>query len=141
MKKRIAEDTSLFFEVLENTPQETKNYVSKSLEIVHQIILFLGEKGMNQKSLAKKLDKSEAEISKWLSGSHNFTVRTLAAIGTAIGEEIIITPQKAKSNAIKYTTAIYRASLNEKNPLSNTEKYKIRTLYDKAHPEFEYAAS
>lgn len=128
MKKRVVEDASIFFEVLGNTPQESKNYVSKSMEIVNQIILFLKEKEMNQKMLAKKLGKSEAEVSKWLSGSHNFTVRTLTSIGTAINEEIIVTPHHVRNNAFKYTTAIYRASLNEKQPkMQNKEKYNIKS--------------
>ncbi|MBL7859522.1 MAG: helix-turn-helix domain-containing protein [Cyclobacteriaceae bacterium] len=128
MKKRTVEDTSLFFEVLNNTPQESKNYVSKSLEIVHEIILLLREKDMNQKKLAQKLGKTEAEISKWLSGTHNFTIRTLTSIETAINEEIIVTPHKVRSNALKYTTAIYRASVNEiKSCLHNAEKYNIKS--------------
>jgi transcriptional regulator with XRE-family HTH domain len=128
MKNRIVEDASVFFEVLRNTPQESKNYVSKSMEIVHEIILLLKENDMNQKRLAQKLGKNEAEISKWLSGTHNFTVRTLTSIGTAIGEEIIVTPHKVRDNAMKYTTAIYRASVNEKRPtIHNAEKYNIKS--------------
>jgi transcriptional regulator with XRE-family HTH domain len=138
MKKRIVEDTSVFFEVLGNTPQESKNYVTKSMEIVHEIMLLLKEKDMNQKKLAQKLGKTEAEVSKWLSGTHNFTVRTLTFIETAIGEEIIVTPHKVRNNALKYTTAIYRASVNEKKSiLHKAEKYKIKSKSER----FELSAA
>jgi len=39
-----------------------------------------------------KLNKSNAEISKWLSGQHNLTVKSIAKIEEALGEEIITTP-------------------------------------------------
>lgn len=90
MKQRIVEDASIFFDVLDNTPQETKKYVSKSLEIANAISLLLQSKGMTQKDLAQKLGKFEAEVSKWLSGNHNFTLRTIVAIETALGAEIIV---------------------------------------------------
>ena len=38
------------------------------------------ENRLEQKGLAEKLGKSEAEISKWLSGTHNFTLRSIAKI-------------------------------------------------------------
>ena len=89
--KKKPEDSSLFFELLKETPLETRNYVSKSLEIVNEILLLLDEKGLNQKELAAKLSKSEAEVSRWLSGTHNFTIRTLSAISAALGDELIVT--------------------------------------------------
>ena len=33
--------------------------------------------------------KNESEISKWLSGTHNFTLRTIASISEAFGEDIL----------------------------------------------------
>jgi len=100
--------------VLSNTSQESKHFIKKSLEIVHQISLAIADKGKNQKYLADKLGKSEAEISKWLCGTHNFTVRTLANIGTALDQEIIVTPWKVKENHMKYVTEVYRANSNKK---------------------------
>ena len=83
--------------VLGKLPLANKNYVTKSLEIVHQVFLLLKEKGMNQKSLAHKLGKSEPEISKWLSGTHNFTIRTITSIETILEKEILVAPYKVKS--------------------------------------------
>ena len=40
----------------------------------------LSDKGLKQKDLADKMGKSEAEVSKWLSGTHNFTLRSIAKI-------------------------------------------------------------
>jgi transcriptional regulator with XRE-family HTH domain len=102
--------------VLSQTPPESKNFISKTLDIVDQIFLILEEKGINQKYLADKLGKKEPEISKWLSGTHNFTVRTITAIETALDHEIIVTPHKIKDNLFRYATKAYRASAKEKRP-------------------------
>jgi transcriptional regulator with XRE-family HTH domain len=126
MRKKIKEDMSIFFEVLDQTPAKSKNYVSKSLEIVHQIELILREKNLNQKNLAQKLEKSEAEVSKWLSGTHNFTMRTLTAIETVLDAEIIVAPWKIRDNHFKYLSGTYRASQNKKgSATSNDEASKF----------------
>lgn len=46
-------------------------------------------KGYKQKDLAEKLGKKESEISKWMRGTHNFTIETLSFIETALGEPIL----------------------------------------------------
>jgi len=125
--RKKPEDSSLFFELLNETPQATRNYVSKSLEVVNEILLLLDAKGLNQKELAAKLDKSEAEVSRWLSGTHNFTIRTLSAISAALGEELIVTPHKVQNDIFHYATKKYRASINEKNvEWRDSEKYNVK---------------
>ena len=44
---------------------------------------------MSQRELAKKTNKTEAEVSRWLSDTHNFTLRTLAKISLVLGEDLI----------------------------------------------------
>ena len=112
--------------VLANTPAESKNFISKALEISHEISLVLAERGLNQKYLAEKLNKAEPEISKWLSGTHNFTIRTITSIETALGQEILVSPHKVRRNIIHYAQ-IYRASPNSKKSENlPTEKFSVR---------------
>jgi hypothetical protein len=40
--------------------------------------------------IASRLNKKESEISKWLSGNHNITIKTLAAIETKLSKIIKI---------------------------------------------------
>ena len=40
----------------------------------------------------KGLGKSESEVSKWLGGTQNFTLKTIAMISAFLGEAIIIVP-------------------------------------------------
>ena len=55
----------------------------------------MDEKGMTQKELAQKLGKTETEVSRWLSGTHNLTLSTICKISAALGEEIVIVPKLA----------------------------------------------
>ena len=110
-KRKTKEDASIFFEVLGETPVESKNYVKKSMEIAHQIATILDAKGINQKTLAEKLNKKEPEISKWLAGTHNFTIKTLVAIETVLNERIIVTALKPTD--AKHSDMVYQASVNQ----------------------------
>ncbi len=44
---------------------------------------------MTQRDFAKKIKRSEAEVSRWLSGTHNFTLSTIAKISAVLGEKIV----------------------------------------------------
>lgn len=69
--------------------KDIDNYVKLSFDIVDRIHEILVKQGKEQKDLAQLLDKSESEISKWMSGTHNFTLKTIAKIETVLGEAII----------------------------------------------------
>lgn len=74
---------------------EVKRFVDHSFDIVDQIFEILERQGKNQKDLADLLGKKESEISKWMQGTHNFTIKSIAKIEDALGETIILTPRKA----------------------------------------------
>ena len=44
---------------------------------------------VKQKDLALRLGKKESEISRWMRGTHNFTIDTLISIEDVLGEPII----------------------------------------------------
>ncbi len=68
---------------------EARASVALSFRIVDRIHDILNEKGLRQKDLAERLGKSEAEISKWMRGTHNFTIDTLVAIEAALDAPIL----------------------------------------------------
>ena len=47
------------------------------------------ERGMSQKDFAQLMRKTETEVSRWLSGTHNLTMATICRISAALGEDII----------------------------------------------------
>lgn len=75
-------------------PDETKRYVKKSLDILDRLHELLEEENILQKELALKLNKSESELSKWLNGVQNFTIKTLCKLESALGHDIFIVPNK-----------------------------------------------
>lgn len=68
---------------------EVRRRVDMSFLIIDRIHCILEEKGMKQKDLAVLLGKNESEISKWMRGTHNFTIDTIAGIENALGEPIL----------------------------------------------------
>lgn len=93
-KKKILEEVVIpeFEESIANMPEDSRIFVDKSMEIAEFIFLTMEDKNMKQKNLAEKLGKSEAEVSKWLAGMHNFTLRSLAKIEAALQTNIIKVP-------------------------------------------------
>ncbi|MCQ2336174.1 MAG: helix-turn-helix domain-containing protein [Paludibacteraceae bacterium] len=58
-------------------------------KIAERIELILQKRGMTHRDFANLLGKRESEISRWMSGKHNFTIATIADIEFALKESII----------------------------------------------------
>ncbi len=68
---------------------EVRRKVDLSFLIVDRIQAVLQQRGLRQKDLANMLDKKESEISKWMRGTHNFTIETISQIEKVLGEPIL----------------------------------------------------
>lgn len=68
---------------------EVKERVTLSFQIVDRIHEILVARNLRQKDLALMLGKSEAEISKWMRGTHNFTIDTVVSIEEALKAPIL----------------------------------------------------
>lgn len=64
-------------------------FVDYTFDLSKRIQFLLDKNDMDQKALAKALGKNESEISKWLSGSHNFTLKTIARIEDVLGGKLL----------------------------------------------------
>lgn len=93
--------SKLFDKALSTVSKDVSRYVDKSFEIANQIHYILSEKGITQRDLAKRLGKKESEVSKWLSGMHNLTMKTITKIEIALGEEIILVKKPLKEIEFK----------------------------------------
>lgn len=76
--------SKLFRECIAEVPEELKLEIDWSDAIAEKISKQLSEQGLSQKAFAKKMGKTEAEVSRWLSGTHNFTLRTISKISTVL---------------------------------------------------------
>lgn len=68
---------------------EIMSEVQMSADIIARIDDILKKKNMTQRDLAQKMGKSEAMVSRWITGMPNFTLRTLSQLSVALGEPLI----------------------------------------------------
>lgn len=125
--------SKLFDEALNQVPDEIKRFVDHSFDVVDQIHEILDHQGKTQRDLAAMLGKKESEISKWMRGTHNFTIKSIAKIESVLGERIITTPTKALKS---YSTnkmipvTISRAIRAEIVQVKSDESLKDSTVFN-----------
>lgn len=76
-------------EIRSQISPEVKKQLEISVSLANRVYDILEARGMSQKDLAKLLGKTETEVSRWLSGTHNLTIATIAKISVALGEDLI----------------------------------------------------
>lgn len=79
----------LFDQIVSETPPQMKKQLDMSFAIADKLDATLKERGMTQKEFAKMIGHSEAEVSRWLSGTHNFTLSTLANISVVLNINLL----------------------------------------------------
>lgn len=86
--------SKVFQRILDETPKDVEIFVDLYADLVVRINKLLSENNISKKDLAEKMDKSPSEISKWLSGDHNFTLRSIAKLSAELGEPLLEVPMK-----------------------------------------------
>lgn len=92
LKKVASIDTPDLDRILANTPLEDIEYVEKTMAIADRIHTLLEEKKLYQKDLAFMMDKSQAYVSKIVSGAHNLTIRTIFRMEELLRDDILTIP-------------------------------------------------
>jgi DNA-binding Xre family transcriptional regulator len=87
--KQDAKGKELLRQIVDETPLDLKTQLRYSDAIAIRLDGMLKKRGMSQRDLARNTGKTEAEVSRWLGGTHNFTLRTLAKISVVLGEDLI----------------------------------------------------
>lgn len=125
--------------LLKSTPKDVEIFVDWYADLVVRINQLLRENDISKKELAEKMDKKPSEISKWLNGEHNFTLRSLAKLSAELGEPLMEVPKRKphatfisgysrsvhtfvvykKIEPAKPSKVIEWQQANELNPLSN----------------------
>ena len=78
-----------FKEALEQINPAIRKEVGLSFDIAKRITDPMAEKRWNQADLARATGKKASLVSRWLSGTHNFTLQTIAQIEWALGASVI----------------------------------------------------
>ncbi len=87
------------------TPLEAKQ-IRKKMIIAAQIEEFMKQKGWSKSQFAKEMGRSPSEITKWLSGTHNFTIDMLLEIAHVLGIEITALFNKKKDQIVFRTEIV-----------------------------------
>ncbi|TVR36944.1 MAG: XRE family transcriptional regulator [Cryomorphaceae bacterium] len=83
-----------------------------SFDIAERLHDILDEKGMWQKDLAQLMGKKESEVSRWLKGMHNFTMKTVVKLEFALQKPIIGIIGASRSANETVSTPVLRAMTN-----------------------------
>ncbi len=63
--------------------------VDLSFDISERIDALMRQRGLSKKQFADALGHRPSEITKWLSGQHNFTIATLSMLSSFFGQPIV----------------------------------------------------
>lgn len=76
-------------ELLSDITPEERAEARLSFQISNRLDFLMKETGLSKKQLADAIGKRPSEITRWLSGEHNFTISTLAMLSSFFGQPII----------------------------------------------------
>lgn len=85
--------------------EEEKRFVDKSMQLSGLIVAAMQRKGLTQKALADQLGKKESEVSRWLSGLHNFTLKSLTRLEVVLEEDLVLAFRDQAVTAVRPTPA------------------------------------
>ena len=81
---------STFKQMVAEVPADVKIEVDLSFAIADRIDALIKKKGLTKKEFADSIGKRPSEVTKWLSGQHNFTIRTFAMLSAYFDEALIV---------------------------------------------------
>ena len=76
-------------EMLGPIPDSLQKETELSFQISDRIYELMRERGLSKKQFADALGKRPCEVTKWLSGQHNFTIATLSMLSSFFGQPVI----------------------------------------------------
>lgn len=76
-------------EMLGPIPDSLQKETDLSFQISDRIYELMQERGLSKKQFADALGKRPCEVTKWLSGQHNFTIATLSMLSSFFGQPVI----------------------------------------------------
>lgn len=72
-----------------NGDPEIEKLTERNLAISNKVQSILDQRGIKQKEFAQLLGKKPSEVSKWLTGLHNLTLKSITKMEVALGVDLI----------------------------------------------------
>lgn len=114
--------------MINEIPEDIKLFSSIYAELTLKINEALKSQGLSKKELAKKLEKKPSEISKWLNGEHNFTLRSLCKLQCELGVELIRIPKEDDFNELFNDNYTSHESIKWESKVTKKSNCKIIPL-------------
>ncbi|HVD97829.1 MAG TPA: helix-turn-helix transcriptional regulator [Cytophagaceae bacterium] len=108
-------ESSLINNLLGKIPEQQYDLVKFKMKVALQMEKILTRKNMTKKEFAIQIGKNPSEITKWLSGTHNFTIETLWEISNVLKVSISELIGEEQNNKPK---VIYSFTLESQSPIS-----------------------
>ncbi|MDE5773013.1 MAG: helix-turn-helix transcriptional regulator [Muribaculaceae bacterium] len=75
--------------IVASIPDSIHREVDMEVAVSNRIYKLMREKGLSKAEFARSVGKRPCEVTKWLSGQHNFTLSTLTMLSSFFGKPII----------------------------------------------------
>jgi len=100
--RKVDEYKSKFIgEILEEISPDYLEKTKKRMLVASIIDNGINTKGWRKTDLAKALNKRPSEITKWLSGTHNFNLDTLMDIEQVLGIRLLNIGMRVRTNSVQ----------------------------------------
>jgi len=95
MNKARKHSSPLIKELKSRIPQTMKESINRRMSLAARIDDVLQTRGLTNQEFAFMMGKKPSEISRWLSGTHNFTTETLWEIERVLNIQLLVSsPRK-----------------------------------------------
>lgn len=128
-KKARVYNSPILDSILSNISKEELEITEGKMRLAMKIADAIKAKGFNKKSdFAKKLNKQNSEISKWLSGTHNFTTETLMLLQNELDINLI-------NSVIEVKVELKGIHIETKAPNKNNS-FNLSSLFNIQKPDY-----
>ena len=154
MSKASAYNSGLLSELLDGISEREQAKTDKRMLLAARIEDAIKAKGWKKIDFAREMDKRPSEITKWLSGTHNFNSDTLFDIEEVLGIKLVAIDNKPIEQVTKFHLSVSERIENPSptgrysnyyTPQGRSQKGTIISLSDysnnsqKCHYKHEYA--
>ena len=109
----------------ENSNPEIARFIERNLAITEKVCNVLKERNIKKTEFATMLGKSPSEVTKWLSGLHNLTLKSITKMEEALGINLI------NIEPIKHIEYVYLGSI-QGGDLKEAINGYVETTYNEA---------
>ncbi len=129
MSKAETYNSKIIDEIFDSITPDEECKIRKRMLLAARINNGIKAKGWKKKDLAEALNKQRSEITKWLSGTHNFNSDTLFDIEKVLNIGLVTLKDVPKEQVIKFHLVVSE-KVASANPTSYADTLNDKSLID-----------